>query len=279
MNIRKIVLSTILLVGGLAYAQTNGKVGINIETPSNTLDINGDTRVRNLTPTVDVESIEPIGADKNGVLTRIPTQSFVEAGNIFATLPKDILVNGVAGTQYRPELGVEHTVVVPKGKKYGVVLQVSVPIGITPESALGLGNVEVEAKDGSNLIFPRRISGYYGININKKIDTGSYTEMVGASRKVAMPDRSDIGVYPMTTIQTQYYDIIDNSQGTENKTVSYRLNGYVEKGYGATHNGVNNVNKLVVDSFTVRFNMFDSGDNPNYNWGRSSLSHQIYRLQ
>lgn len=53
MNIRKIVLSTILLVGGLAYAQTNGKVGINIETPSNTLDINGDTRVRNLTPTVD----------------------------------------------------------------------------------------------------------------------------------------------------------------------------------------------------------------------------------
>lgn len=31
MNIRKIVLSTILLVGGLAYAQTNGKVGINIE--------------------------------------------------------------------------------------------------------------------------------------------------------------------------------------------------------------------------------------------------------
>lgn len=34
-----------------------------------------------------------------------------------------------------------------------------------------------------------------------------------------------------------------------------------------------------VDTFTVRYNMYDVEGKDNFNWGRSSLSYQIYSVQ
>ncbi|PWW20603.1 hypothetical protein [Chryseobacterium sp. AG844] len=60
---KKLVLLLNVFLASVMYSQ----VGINTTAPTNTLDVNGDARVRNL-PTLTSPTVSPLFSDENGVL-------------------------------------------------------------------------------------------------------------------------------------------------------------------------------------------------------------------
>lgn len=91
--IKKCFTVAVAIASVMISAQT-GLVGVNTSTPTNTLDINGTTRVRTIIPVAGTTVVTPVYSDTNGVLVKA-SPSAVYGG---LTSNSVTVASGVTGT-------------------------------------------------------------------------------------------------------------------------------------------------------------------------------------
>ncbi|KMQ61507.1 hypothetical protein ACM46_15955 [Chryseobacterium angstadtii] len=134
------------------------------------------------------------------------------------------------------DIGLSTTITVPANSSVKVVVNYSTPIGIP--------------------VMGTTPGGYMGIRFLK-----NGTEADLGSRKVTLSAlNGGAGGFIMSTIGASYIENITNNGPAY--TITYSLNGYIEKNAGS-------------GSTTFRFNMWDAANN--FNWGRGSINTQVYR--
>lgn len=262
----------ILLALAIGY-HTNAQVGIETDKPTEALDINGIIRVRSLptdgatnairtnpdgtassTNNQTFTATKMVVADNNGVLgvvNRKPsTHRLVE---IYSSLAQnkvtvDVSNSGSYGkwNSNNTDLGISQLVTVPAGSKYHIIIDYDIPIG-------------------TDLVGATTLYGFYGVSFTK-----NNTEVPMGSRKYTIPQPSGIndpnngGISGsrMVSVSGKYIDVIDNTNSTSNKIVTYKLNGYIEI---YKNDKVKN----------IHFNMWSATEN-NYNWGKSAMTTTVY---
>lgn len=204
-----------------------------------------------------------------------------DVGTIFATKPVYAPYSGDKDNNTRiTPLEVVKKIVVPAGEKYEVLLDYSVPAGIkiTPDTyfiRLAEGDsLELEGDslelEGGSLELVKRFSAYIGARLLK-----NNKEIKGASRKFVVPMVSVPAEMPMLTISSSYSEVLDNTAGTKDMVVEYSLNGYLEV-YPNLTNSPAVMNET--DEEIVVYNMYSTDDDFNYNWGKTSLRYQVYKV-
>ncbi|WP_414845678.1 hypothetical protein [Chryseobacterium sp. IT-36CA2] len=80
---------------------TYGQIGINTPTPTNTLDINGDLRVRSTVTNTSTNNLDVLMSNNTGVVSRITTQNFLKdlktPANIFNAEQTTNLTDNLSG--------------------------------------------------------------------------------------------------------------------------------------------------------------------------------------
>jgi hypothetical protein len=149
--------------------------------------------------------------------------------------PVDVIIGPISIVN-DVNLGLSLNIAIPAFSTVKVVVHYSVPIGLTNPLA--------------------NVGGYMGIRFLKNGD-----ERDSGSRKVSISSKNaPSGAIIMTTIGATYVETITNN-GPET-TVSYTLNGYIEKNVGTNND-------------TFRYNMWSStGDN--FNWGKGTINAQVF---
>ncbi|MGN7863650.1 hypothetical protein [Chryseobacterium sp.] len=148
--------------------------------------------------------------------------------------PSTTTINNIA-------LGLAVTVTIPPLTTTQVIVTYSTPMGFTNPSIGSFG-------------------GYMGIRFLK-----NGIEAASGSRKYTIPQIiSGTAYYTMVSVGATYTETIVNSSSTP-QTVTYSLNGYIEKVLGT-------------QPVTFIFNMFDSNPaNNNFNWGKGAISAQVFK--
>lgn len=190
-----------------------------------------------------------------------------DMGIVFATNPVYAPYKSANDDNTRiTPLGVATKIVVPAGEKYEVLLDYSVPAGviISPET------YEISLANGDALEVVKRFSAYIGARLLKNNE-----EIKGASRKFVVPMVSVPAEMPMLTISSSYSEVLDNTAGTKDMVVEYSLNGYLEI-YPYSTNSPAIMNET--DEEIVVYNMYSTNENFNYNWGKTSLRYQVYKV-
>ncbi|MFS4483136.1 hypothetical protein ACKGJY_08970 [Hyunsoonleella sp. 2307UL5-6] len=209
------------------------QIGINTTSPTKTLDINGELRIRTLPINNIATSV--LTADTDGNISK--SQAFVlwEVDSQVASLP----INRTTSAQTiidNIDLGLSLTVNIPANVEARIIINYSVPIGISS--------------------FTEPV-GYYGIRFLK-----DGTEAPAGSRKYSVLNNSDNQeeTANMVTVSNVFTENLTAS--TVDRTFTYTLNGYIEQlRSGTSHN--------------YRFNMWDSVP-PNFNWGRATITKTVY---
>lgn len=229
-----------LLLSQIVMAQ----VGIGTTNPTKDLDVNGELRVRNLPE--DNDSFNILTTDNNGNISKVTDAKLLKT--IFfdeATSPVNYyLYNTGNVTVDNVNLGLSITVTIPAYTKGTVIVNYSVPLGISS------GYISV--------------NGYYGIRFLR-----NGTEAQSGSRKYSVPLRYDgggIDTYSMVSVSANFQEEINNSTNPNAINITYSLNGYIEQGHSE------------FSPVIYRFNMWSSfGDN--YNWGKGYINGQLYLHQ
>ncbi|WP_407403460.1 hypothetical protein [Chryseobacterium sp.] len=194
--------------------------------------------------------------DVSSINVAAPPASTWQFDNIYdytATTFQDITVNGT------DLAGFSQTITIPANKEAKIVLSYSIP--------LGTSNNKYNFKAGNNNPTPTTVAQVQQNLINSNLDTdGGYygitlmkgnTEFAAGSRKSTVIPRNNSALYSMVTIGASVADNIPSS--TTAQTITYNLKAYTENVPG-----------------TTRFLMYDSGNNPNFNWGRGYWSIMVY---
>lgn len=243
---KKIIISSSLLLSSIIIAQ----VGINTNNPTETLDVNGNARVRSMkeinTGALTLEYNRQIVANENGTLGYVLNSSSVVpwtfVDNKYATLSAPISSNIEIGYVY---LGFQIPVTIPPNTQAQVVINYNMPV--------------LHSNPQANTI------GYIGCTLFKSINGGSITELEMGSRKYTVPGAYNGGIYGAAALGNLIsgfaIDIISNN-GNAPMNIVYELDGYIEGNNSATSR--------------VTFGMYAAASAPNYNWGRGAMSAQIF---
>lgn len=190
-----------------------------------------------------------------------------DVGTIFATEPIRVSYKAEKedGTRITP-LGIVKKIIVPAGSKYQVLLDYSVPMGASAVTE----TYKIPLADGSELEMQKHFNAYMGAKLLK-----NNKEIVEASRKFSMPMLSMPSMFPMNNVASSYSEILDNSAGTSDLEVIYNLSGYLEIGQNFTNHGAV---MTETDEEIIIYNMYSTNDDFNFNWGKTSLRYQVYKV-
>lgn len=199
-----------LFFTGLTFSQ----VGINTDLPTKELDVNGELRVRNLPTNNGATSV--LTTDADGNISQSQTFILWEVDSQVATAPvdystsADIIVNNI-------DLGMSITVNIPANVEARIIINYSVPMGVSS--------------------FTEPI-GYYGVRFLK-----DGIEAPAGSRKFSVLNNggNQDQTANMITVSNVYTENLPVS--TTSRTFTYTLNGYIEQLRAGSHN--------------YRFNMWD----------------------
>ena len=185
-----------LLFTSLTLAQ----IGINTTNPTKDLDVNGELRIRNLPYLI---SSEFLASDNLGNIGKYNPLLISEISSVIASSNIDVLIN-TSTIVNNINLGLSTTIFIPANKEAIIIIDYSVPIGVSS--------------------FTNPI-GYYGITFRKN---GS--EEVAGSRKFSFNINENAN---MVTVFNHYVENFTSS--SIDRYITYSLNGYVE-----THNNSSN---------------------------------------
>ncbi|AEW86136.1 hypothetical protein B0A78_11910 [Flavobacterium columnare NBRC 100251 = ATCC 23463] len=218
---------------------STGNLGIGTSSPTSTLDVNGSLRIRNIP--VTTSSTQILTSDANGNIGTFNTHLLSDVDGIVALNPVSYSIAS-PGIVNNLNLGLSTSVSLPANKNCIIIINYSVPVGI------------------SN--FPKEeVIGYYGIRFLK-----NGTEAEAGSRKSTIVNNYEA---PPSTGSTANMSTITNTYiekfttGASPVNITYSLNGYIE--YYSYFNS------------NFLFNMWSSSP-PNYNWGRATITKQVYIL-
>ncbi|WP_213278877.1 hypothetical protein [Chryseobacterium indologenes] len=277
---KKIIISILMCYGFSLNAQT-GSVGINTSNPdpSAVLDVNSANKGL-LIPRVSLQSLSDastVPSPANGLFVyntnsnlSSGTGLYVNSGTAAAPnwhtfLPYSVnyvLDNAYSTTatnsvQYpfpasgttvnNIDLALGLTVVVPAMSTVQIVVNYSTPVGfLKPNISENFG-------------------GYMGVRFLRAVGANPAAEAQGGSRKYSISQifNENVGSYVMTSVGATFVETVTNNTSTAG-SVTYSLNGYIEK-----TQGTNTTPNFI-------FNMF-SATGQNYNWGRGTMSAQVFR--
>ena len=191
-----IINGVFLFIGNLCLSQ----VGIGTASPTKELDVNGQLRIRNLPYLIDSEFL---ACDNLGNIGKYRPMLISDISSVIASSNIDILIN-TSTIINNINLGLSTTIFIPANKEAIIIIDYSVPIGVSS--------------------FTNPI-GYYGITFRKN---GS-EEVVG-SRKFSFNINENAN---MVTVFNHYVENFTSS--STDRYITYSLNGYVE-----THNNSSN---------------------------------------
>jgi|GEM_PF-4657888 len=180
---------------------THSQVGINTNSPTAMLDVNGDIRIRAMSE--DFGS-HVLTIDNAGYLAKARAFMLYSADEVLATRPVNSSLQGSA-TENNIDLGLQAAITIPANREVKVIINYSVPMGTLTNSAPP--------------------STYIGIRFLK-----DGNEEQQASRKLSLthyssPDSEDIS--SMATLTNTY---IENfSSGAVDRTITYDVKGYIEQ--------------------------------------------------
>lgn len=187
-----IINGVFLFIGNLCLSQ----VGIGTASPTKELDVNGQLRIRNLPYLIDSEFL---ACDNLGNIGKYRPMLISDISSVIASSNIDILIN-TSTIINNINLGLSTTIFIPANKEAIIIIDYSVPIGVSS--------------------FTNPI-GYYGITFRKN---GS--EEVAGSRKFSFNINENAN---MVTVFNHYVENFTSS--SIDRYITYSLNGYVE-----THN-------------------------------------------
>lgn len=251
-------------------AMYNGQVGINIEEPEETLDVGGTLRVRK-TDKDGAKQTHLLGIDKDGTVIKA-TSKLVAVETVVAKAPVDQVISNPENytetyKKFYPELrGLSKKIIIPKGKKYTILFQYSMPAGIYNREEDPLFYYEV---DGNK--FVKNFVGYVGAILQKK-ETGEAPELIeDSARKTTIPKRVSLqATAGMLTISNIYTEVVDNRMGTQDLEIEYSLKGYVE----AVKIDDTSYVEALTGEFKIRFGMW-AAIGENFGWGKASFTYLI----
>lgn len=185
----------------LAYTYASlAQVGINTTTPTETLDVNGTLRVRDIPTSNSNSTFLTTNLDGNVTQSSFFTLFKVEFDT--ATSNVDATVSGI-NTVNNIDLGLTNTITIPANKEALIITNYSVPLGVSSSP--------------SNPIFT-----YCGIRF--LID--GVEDPSGSRKSTIIPDNGN-SIFRMTTISCVYLKYFPSSP--TNTTITISLNGYVEQ--------------------------------------------------
>ncbi|MDQ1857715.1 hypothetical protein [Chryseobacterium sp. WLY505] len=237
-----------------AVINENGNMGIGRSdinyamSPTQKLDVDGNVRFRGVPDETGVTSTERIIVLKSdGTAKKVPLESMYPPDKFSLD---DILVNKAGGsvhydfdyptTSYSniDLASFSRTITIPPNTIGRVSLNYSIPAGTHT----------------ANCPNPDRVS-YIGVTFYK-----NDVEQQEGSRKVSI--RGLTSGARMGTINGNFSEDITNNTSSD-MTVTYRLAGYAE-GFGT-------------GTCMLVYNMWDGGTQPNYNWGRGTMTVQMFK--
>jgi hypothetical protein len=231
--------------GNMGIGRSNATYAMS---PSEKLDVDGNVRFRGVPDATSVDSTERIVVLKSdGTAKKVPVEAMYPADKFSLD---DVLVNKAGGSIHYNfdyptasnsaiDLGTfTRTITIPPFTIGRIILNYSIPAGTHTS---GCAN-------------PDRVS-YLGITFYK-----DGAEQQEGSRKVAVKGISSGS--RMSTINGNFSEDITNNTSS-NMTVTYKLSGYVE-GFGA-------------GTCMIVYNMWDGGGQPNFNWGRGTMTIQMFK--
>ncbi len=230
----------LIIVTLLLVSFTQAQIGVNTTSPTKTLDINGELRIRN-TPTEGAIPSTTLAVDDNGNVVKSNRLSLfdiftLEAANSvrMTLLPGTETVNNI-------DIGMSQTITIPANREAVVKVTYSVPMG-------------AEVVD-----IP--LSSYIGIRFLR-----DGIEANAGSRKFSLPLQGDgvmigtIGISKMNTVSALYTEKL--TPVPTDRTITYTLNGYIEQ-------------TDEVEDITYVFNRYSQIGN-NFNWGNSNMTIEVY---
>jgi hypothetical protein len=232
----------------------NGNMGIGRSdinyamSPSQKLDVDGNVRFRGVPDETGVAATERIVVLKNdGTAKKVPVEAMFPPDKFSLD---DIFVNK-AGTSVHYDynypiisysnidlVNFSRTITIPPNTVGRVILNYSIPAGT----------------HDLNCANPDRLS-YIGVTFYK-----DGVEQQEGSRKISLKGLASSS--RMGTINGNFSEDITNNTSSD-MTVTYRLAGYAE-GSGA-------------GTCMIVYNMWDGGNQPNYNWGRGTMTIQLFK--
>tara|TARA_R100000935_G_scaffold26814_1_gene46942 strand:+ start:141271 stop:141999 length:729 start_codon:yes stop_codon:yes gene_type:complete len=240
MNFTKLCISKFEILLPMLFlffsSQILAQVGINTTSPSATLDVNGDFRVRNMTETYGDYVIT---TDTKGNFSKTKTYLLYDAGEVVAS---GAVGRSLTGDEIMEDidLDLEVPVLIPANKEVKVIITYSVPMG--------------------TILNSNPPNTYIGATFFK-----DNTEIQQGSRKVSLSynaSQTNDRICNMSTITNSYVE--NFSSLADDLVVKYSIKGYIEQ-YSEQSNL----------SYSYKFNMWQPG-NSNYNWGKASVSYQVY---
>lgn len=176
----------------ISYSQ----VGIGTTDPTADLDINGNLRIRNI-PESDVNNTF-LTTDNEGNITKSSNYVLFEANAVNALSP--INYNSIGITKVdNIDLGLSFNIIIPKNKEALVIINYSVPVGISSYSSPA--------------------NTYYGVRF---LVDGA--EDQSGSRKVSVVLNAAANMNTINCVYYKYY-----SAQTIERSINITLNGYVEQ--------------------------------------------------
>jgi len=231
------------LLSIVIFSSAFGQVGINTPTPTETLDVNGNARVRN---PIDIEGTNQLSrfnrrilSDENGVLGYVPNFSKITYGldNIYEATMSTVISTTSSGTLF---LNLSTTITIPAKTNALIVIDYNIPV------------YRINGSGGN--------CSYAGITLMKSTNGAANQELEQGSRKFTFAS------YAGNSATAQGLPVagkaVDNIINNTNSpiTIVYTPLGYTE-----------------TNSTTVYFGMWqNSGSGVNFNWGRGSMTATSY---
>ncbi|WP_410879361.1 hypothetical protein [Myroides sp. DW712] len=220
MNNIKIIKKSLVLVLFLSLTTAFGQIGINVETPSANLDVNGDVRLRKLNNPTGFN--RQVLANQDGVLgySDLGEDNYAVKDILFKVMP--VTVSSTASEAS-----------VWKGPSQGAVeLGLDIVVPIEPFSSTAIA-IEYNIPITSTIA-----SGYIGVTL-VKFENGVMTELEEGSRKFTLyntPLHMGNMRYITMPVSGKATDIVYNNTN-QTKYITYSSKGYIEIGAGTTYFG------------------------------------------
>lgn len=176
--------------------------------------------------------------DNAGYLTKARAFMLYNADEVLAAQPVSSSLQGSV-TKNNIDLGLQAEITIPANREVKVIINYSVPMGTLTQS--------------------EPPSTYIGIRFLK-----NGNEEQQASRKLSLPYYSSPDSESISSMATLTNTYIENfTPGTVERNLTYDVKGYIEQHVQGSQ------------TFNYKFNMW-SASGANYNWGKASLSYQVY---
>ena len=220
----------------LFSAIVSAQVGINTTEPEATLDVNGTVRIQDI-PTQSGNFL--LTVNDEGHVSKFRSYLLYDVKGAVAENPVSRTLTGNE-TMNNIDLGLSTTLVIPPDVEAKVIINYSVPVGTELNQ------------------YPP--STYVGLTFLK-----GGAEMPSGSRKVTLISEdyeANNAISNMNTISNVYIETFAPS--SLGRLITYEVRGYIEQHVDSGSN-----------SYDYKFSMWDS-TGPNYNWGKATLTSQIY---